>query len=193
MDGLIKKFPNTYIFCNNDIKKFILFLRKGVYSYEYMDSWERLDETILPNRKALYSELYLKDITDEVYTHAQKVFEEFDIKNLGEYHHLYIQSDILLLADVFENFRNKCINIYKLDPAHFLSAPRSAWQAYLNTTGVKLELLTNYNMLLMVDKRIRSGTCHENIGMQKQIIRLEIFHLMINIYFNIVKHFTFNS
>ena len=65
-----------------------------------------------------------------------------------------------MLADVFENFRNKCINIYKLDPAHFLSAPRSAWQAYLNKTGVKLELLTNYNMLLTVDKGIRSGTCH---------------------------------
>ena len=125
-----------------------------------MNSWERFDETILPNRKALYSELYLEYITDEDYTHAQKVFEEFNITNLGKYHDLYVQSDILLLADVFENFRNKCINIYKLDPAHFLSAPRSAWQAYLNKTGVKLELLTNYNMLLTVDKGIRSGTCH---------------------------------
>ena len=160
MDGLIKKFPNRYKFCNNDINKFFLFLRKGVYPYEYMNSWERFDETILPNRKALYSELYLEYITDEDYTHAQKVFEEFNITNLGKYHDLYVQSDILLLADVFENFRNKCINIYKLDPAHFLSAPRSAWQAYLNKTGVKLELLTNYNMLLTVDKGIRSGTCH---------------------------------
>ena len=69
----------------------------------------------------------LKDITDKDYTHAQKVFEGFKLKNLGDYHDLYVQSNMLLLADVFENFRNKCIEIYELDPAHFLSAPELAW------------------------------------------------------------------
>ena len=69
----------------------------------------------------------LKDITDKDYIHAQKVFEGFKLKNLGDYHDLYVQSDTLLLADVFENFRNKCIEIYELDPAHFLSAPELAW------------------------------------------------------------------
>ena len=100
-----------------------MLLRKGVYPYEYMDSWERFNETSLPDKKAFYSELNLEDITDKDYAHAQKVFEEFKLKNLGDYHDLYVQSDTLLLADVFENFRNKCIEIYELDSAHFLSAP----------------------------------------------------------------------
>ena len=88
-----------------------------------MNIWERFDETILPNKKVFYSELYLEDITDEDHIHAQNVFQEFKIKNLVEYHDLYVQSDTLLLADVFENFRNKCIEIYELDPNYFLSAP----------------------------------------------------------------------
>ena len=73
----------------------------------------------------------LKDITDKDYSYAQKIFEEFELKNLGHYHGLYVQSDILLLADVFENFRNKCIEIYEIDPAHFLSGPRLVWPACL--------------------------------------------------------------
>ena len=84
-----------------------------------MNSWERLNETTLPDKKAFYSKLYLEDIVDEGYIHAQKVFEEFKLKNLSEYYDLYVKNDTLLLADVFENFRNKCIEIYELDPAHF--------------------------------------------------------------------------
>ena len=122
INGLIKKFPNLYQFCNEDINKFVLFLRNGVYPYEYMDSWERFDEASLPDKKAFYSKLYLEDITDEDYTHPQKVFKGWKLKNLGDYHDLYVQSDTLLLADVFENFRNKCIEIHELDPAHSLSA-----------------------------------------------------------------------
>ena len=101
-----------------------------------MDNWERFDETLLPNREPLYSNLNMEDITDTDYTHANKVFKEFKLKNLGEYHDLYIKSDTLLLADVFENFRNMCIKVYELDPAHFLSAPRLSWQACLKKTEV---------------------------------------------------------
>ena len=111
-------------------------------------------------KKAFYSELNLVDITDKDYAQAQKVFEEFKLKDLGDYHDLYVQSDTLLLADVFENFRNKCIEKHELDPAHFLSAPRLAWQACFKKTGVKLELLTDIDMLLMVEKSIRGGICH---------------------------------
>ena len=88
-----------------------------------MDSWERFNESTLPNKKAFYSELNLEDITDKDYAHAQNIFEEFKLKNLGNYYDLYIQSDTFLLADVFENFRNIYIEIYELHPAHFLSAP----------------------------------------------------------------------
>ena len=130
INGLNKNFPNVYQFCNGDINKLILLLRTVVYPYEYMDNWERLYETSLPDKKAFYSELYLEDIIDKDYTHAQKVFKELKLKNLGNYHDLYVQSDTLLIADVFENFRNKCIGIYELDPALFLSAPGLAWQAF---------------------------------------------------------------
>ena len=84
-----------------------------------MDSWERFNETTLPNKKSFYSQLNLEDITNRDYAHAQKVFEESKLKNFGDCHGLYVQSDALLLADVFENFRNKCIEVYELDPAHF--------------------------------------------------------------------------
>ena len=157
LNEAIRNFPNTYRFCIGDLNKFILFLRKGVYPYEYMDTWEKCDETQLPDKKAFYSKLDLEDITDKDYEHAQKVWKVFGIKNLGEYHDLYVQSDTLLLADVFENFRDKCIEIYELDPAHFLSAPRLAWQACLKKTRVNLELLADIDMLLMVEKGIRGG------------------------------------
>ena len=119
----IKRFANIYEFCNKDINKFILLLRKGVYPYEYMDSWERFDETSLHDKEAFYSSLNVGDITDVHHRHAKRVFKGLNNKNLGNYHDLYVQSATLLLADVFENFRNKCIEIYELDPAHFLSAP----------------------------------------------------------------------
>ena len=150
---------NIYQFCNGVINKFVLLQRKGVYPYEYMDSWERFNETSLPEKNFFYSELNLEDITNEDYAHAQKMFEEFKLKNLGDNHDLYVQCDTLLLADVFENFRNKFIEIYKLDPAHFSSAPLLAWEACLKRPGVKLELLTDTDMLLMIEKRIRGRMC----------------------------------
>ena len=158
-EELIKRFSNTYEFCNKD-NKFILLLRKGVYPYGYMDSWERFDETSLPDKEAFCSSLNMENITDADHKHANEVFKEFSLKNLGDYHNFYVQSDTLLLADVFENFTNKCIEIYELDPAHFLSAPGVAWQACLKKTEVELELITDVDMLLMVEKVIRGGICH---------------------------------
>ena len=92
-----------------------MLLRKGVYPYEYLDSWEKFDETTLPSKEAFYSNLNLEDISSEDYVHTQKVWDVFEIKDLGEYHNLYAQSDTLLLADVFENFRNMCLKLYELD------------------------------------------------------------------------------
>ena len=125
-----------------------------------MDCWERFDEILLPNKEDFYNSLNMEDITGANYRHAKRVFKEFKMNNFGEHHNLYPQSDTLLLADVFENFKNKCIEIYELDPAHFLSAPGLAWQVCLKQTGIILDLLTDANMLLIVQKEIRSGICH---------------------------------
>ena len=108
---LINRFSRTYKFCNEDINKFILSLKKGAYPCECMDSWERFDETSLPDKQAFYSSLNMENITDVDYRHAKRVFRSLNNKNLGDYHDLYVQSDTLLLADVFANFRNKCIEI----------------------------------------------------------------------------------
>ena len=117
-----------------------------------MDSWEEFEEITIPPKEAFYRELNLEGISDADYEHAKKVQEVFKIKNHGQYHDLYVQYDTLLLADVFENFRGRRIEKYELDSAHFLSAPRLAWQACLRKTKVELELLTNIDMLLMVEK-----------------------------------------
>ena len=157
---LIKTFASTCNFCDNNLNKFILLLRKGVYPYEYMDNWEKFDETSLPDKESFYSSLNMENINDIDYRHGNNVFKKFKLKNLGEYHDLYVQSHTLLLADVFENFGNMCIKVYELDPAHFLSLPRLAWQACLKKTNVKLELLTDYDLLLMVEEGISGGICH---------------------------------
>ena len=157
---IIKRFKSTYEFCNKDLNKFILLLRKGVYPYEYMDNWERFNETSLPSKKSFYSNLNMENIDDIDYRHGNNVFKIFKLNNLGQYHDLYVQSDTLLLADVFENFRNKCLEVYELDPAHFLSLPGLTWQACLKKTNIELELLTDYDMLLMVEEGIRGGICH---------------------------------
>ena len=133
--------------------------RKSDYPYEYIDIWKGFDETSLPDKEAFYSGLNMKDITDVDHRHAKRVFKKLDNKNLCDYHDFYVQSDTLLLADVFENFNNECIELYELDLANFLSAPGLAWQDCLKKTVVKLELLTNNDMLLMVEKGIRGGMC----------------------------------
>ena len=144
-------------FFNKNLNKFILLLRKGVYPYEYMDNWERFNETSLPNKESFYSNLNMENSDDIDYRYGHNVFKRFKLKNLREYHDLYVQSDTLLLADVFENFRNTCIKVYELDPAHFLSLPELAWQACLKKKIIKLELLTDYDMLLMVEEGIRGN------------------------------------
>ena len=116
-----KKFNKN--FCNNDLNKFVLLLRKGVYPYEYADTSERFNKISLPSKEDFYSNLNMEDISDIDYRHANNVFKVFKLENVGDYHDLYVQSDTLLLADVFNNFRDICLKEYELDPAHFLSLP----------------------------------------------------------------------
>ena len=160
LDNLVNNLPKDDF---NNVKRYYaedklsLVPRKGVYPYEYMDSLERLEETQLPPKEAVKSKLNDEGISDEDYAHAQEVWEAFGMKKMKDYHNLCIRVDVLLLADVFENFRDICVKNYNLDPSHYYTAPSLAWDAALKITEVELELLSDIDMLLMVEKGIRGG------------------------------------
>ena len=132
-----------------------LLTRKGIYPYEYMSPWDRFEETQLPPIEAFYSKLNMSSISSDDYQHAQRVWKEFRIHNLGDYHDLYLRTDVVLLANVYEAFRETCLEHYKLDPAH--TSPGLAWKACLKCTGIRLKLLTDPDMLLMFERGIRGG------------------------------------
>ena len=131
-----------------------LLMRKAVYPYEYMDTWDRFTELKLPPRKAFYSKLSDAHISDEDYTHAQTVWATFGCKTLGDYSNLSCRTVVLLLADVFETLRKMCL---RLDPAHYYTSPGLSWDALFKKTGVELELLTDYYQHLFTEKRMRGG------------------------------------
>ena len=137
-----------------------LLTRKGVYPYDYVSSLEKLSETQLPPKEEFYSKLNDEDISDDDYKHAIRVWNTFKCKTIRDYHDLYLKSDVLLLADVFENFRKICIKHYKLDPVHYYTSPGLAWDACLKTTGQHLQLLSDYDMLMMFEQGIRGGITH---------------------------------
>ena len=138
-------------------ENFKLLTQKGVYPYDYMNCLEKFSETQLPIKEDFYSKLNDCNITDKEYKHAQDIWEKFGINNLGEYHDLYLKTDVLLLADVFEEFRNICMENYNLDPAWYYTSPGLSWDALLKHSKVNLELLTDPDMLLMFEKGIRGG------------------------------------
>ena len=160
LDSLVNNLPEEAF---NTLERYYtgdelsLVKRKGVYPYEYMDSLERFEENKLPSKKSFYSRLIGEGISNEDYEHAKNVWDVFGMKTLQDYHDLYNVTDVLLLADVFENFRNICMENYKLDQAHYFTAPRLAWDACLKMTDVNFELLTDVDMLLMIEKGIRGG------------------------------------
>ena len=135
-----------------DHQKRQLLLRKGVYPYEFMDSWERFEAAQLPPKEAFYSKLSDEHISDSDYAHAQQVWKTFECRTLGDYTDLYSRTDVLLLADVFENFRKMCQKQYGLDPAHYYTSPGLSWDALLKKTRVELELLTDYDQHLFIEK-----------------------------------------
>ena len=131
--------------------------RKGVYPYDYMDCFEKLSETCLPPIECWYSKLNDANISENDYTHANEVWDTFRMKTMKDYHDLYLKTDVLLLTDVFESFRDVCLEHYKLDPAWYFTAPGLAWDACLKMTQVELELLHDQDILLMVERGIRGG------------------------------------
>ena len=134
-----------------------LLLEKRIYPYEYMTDWDKFKKTKLPLREAFYSKLNMTGVGNEDYEHANRVWKEFGLKDLGEYHDLYLKTDVILLANVFEAFRKVCLKNYGLDPAHFYTAPGLAWKACLKKTRIRLELLLDPDMLLMFERGIRGG------------------------------------
>ena len=141
-------------------EKLSLMTRKGVYPYDYMDSFDKFNKTELPTKEEFYSILIDEHISDEDYTHAQNVWNTFKLQTMGEYHNLYLKSDILLLADVFENFRRTCIQYYKLDPCHYFTSPGLSWDAMLKMTNIQLELMTDIDMFQFVEKALRGGVSY---------------------------------
>ena len=137
-----------------------LLTRKGVYPYDYVTSIEQLKETKPPPKEAFYSKLLDEEISDEDYQHALNVWNTFNCQTLQDYHDFYLKTDVLLLADVFENFRKTCLKYYKLDPCHYYTAPGLAWDACLKVTKQELQLLKDYDMLMMFEQGIRGRISH---------------------------------
>jgi hypothetical protein len=131
--------------------------RKGVYPYEYMDGFDKLEETNLPPKSRFFSSLTNENISDADYGRAQNVWNTFSMKTMRDYHDLYLKTDVLLLADVMENFRKVCRTNYGLDPLWYYTAPGLAWDATLKLTKVKLELISDPDMYLLIERGIRGG------------------------------------
>ena len=150
-----KKFKYTSQTFKN--KKLDLMKKKGSCPYDHMDSFDKFNMTELPTKEQFYSILLDEPITNEDYKHAQNVWKSFDLKTMGDYHDLYLKSDVLLLADVFENFRKTCLKYYELDPCHYFSSPGLSWDAMLKMTDINLELLTDVDMYQFIEKGLRGG------------------------------------
>ena len=149
-------FIHTRVAFPND-DQFRLIKRKGVYPYDYMDSFERFSQKSLPGIEDFYSILNDSGISESDYSHAKEVWSTFQIRDMGEYHDLYLRTDVLLLADVFESFRGTCQTNYGLDPCHYYSAPGLSWDALLKMTGINLDLISDIDQQLFIEKGMRGG------------------------------------
>ena len=163
LDKLVNNLPKDDLKYTSQVfkgKKLSLMSQKGVYPYDFMDSFEKFNQTELPAKEHFYSILNDQDITDDEYDHAKKVWKTFKIKTMGEYHDLYLGSDVLLLTNVFENFRKTCMQYYKLDPCHYFTSPGLSWDAMLKMTNIKLELMTDIDMFQFIQKGMRGGVSY---------------------------------
>ena len=161
LDKLVSNLPKDDLIYTSKAfkgKRLDLMSQKGVYPYDFMDSFEKFNQTELPNKNQFYSILNDQHITDDEYDHANKVWNTFMIKTMGEYHDLYLVSDVLLLTDVFENFRKTCMQYYKLDPCHYFTSLSLSWDAMLKMTNIKLELMTDVDMFQFIKKGMCGGT-----------------------------------
>ncbi|KAB0790845.1 hypothetical protein PPYR_14921, partial [Photinus pyralis] len=158
LSSALTEFPNLKAqFSTLPADQFNLLTKKGVMPYDYLDSFDRFEEPTLPPQDDFYNKLEDKPCPRKMYRRAQEVWDRFNCSNLGQYVDLYMKTDILLLADVFEQFRSSCITTYDLDPAHYFTLPGFTWDAMLKYTRQELELLTDQDMFLFVERGIRGG------------------------------------
>ena len=134
-----------------------LLTEKGVYPYDYMNAFEKFNDEQLPSKEQFYSRLTEEGITNDDYTKAKQIWKHFDIKNMGEYHDLYLKTDVLLLTDVFENFRDMCLSYDGLDPVYYYTLPNFAFDAMLKLTGIEIDLVYNQEMYEMIEAGLRGG------------------------------------
>ena len=161
LENLVKALPtDKFKHFDNHFKTNIeqkLLKQKGIYPYDYMNSYDKFEETSFPSQKDCYSQLNKESISDTDYKHALNVWKQLNINNMGEYHDLYLATDVLLLTDVFEAFRDTAISNYHLDPTHYVSLPGFGWDALLKMTKIKLDVISDYDMYLMIESGIRGG------------------------------------
>ena len=156
INQLRKLFKNTSDAFDND-NDFKMMIQKGVYPYEYIDDFKKLLEKQLPSKKQFYSKFNFRDIHTRDYDRAIQVFNHFKCKSILDYHELYLKADVLLLSDVWNNFKTVCLTNYKLDPTYYYTAPGLSWDAFLKISKIELELITDYEMYLFVEEGIRGG------------------------------------
>ena len=163
LDKLVSNLPKDDLIYTSKAfkgKRLDLMSQKGVYPYSFMDSFENFNQMELPNKDQFYSIVNDQHITNDEYDHAKKVWKTFNIKTMGEYHDLYLVSDVLLLTDLFENFRKTCMQYYKLDPCHYFTSPGLSWDAMLKMTNIKLELMTDIDMFQFIEKGMHGGVSY---------------------------------
>ena len=163
LDKLVSNLPKDDLIYTSKVfkgKRFNLMSQKGVYPYDLMDSFDKFNQTELPTKDQFYSILNDQHIMDDEYDHAKKVWKTFKIKTMGEFHDLYLGSDVLLLADVFKSFRKTCLQYYKLDPCHYFTSPGLSWNAMLKMTNIKLELMTDIDMFQFIEKGMHGGVSY---------------------------------
>ena len=163
LDKLVSNLPKDDLIYTSKVfngKRLNLMFQKGVYPHDFMDSFEKFNQAELPAKDQFYSILNDQHITDDEYDHANKVWNTFTIKTMGEYHDLYLVSDVLLLTDVSENFRKTCMQYYKLDPCHYFTSPDLSWDAMLKMTNIKFELMTDIDMFQFIEKGMRGGVSY---------------------------------
>ena len=161
--NLVKNLPDEafkYIDEEFQGEQLKLVKRKGVYPYDHMDSFQKFEETELPTQEQFYSILNNEHISADDYQHAQNVWKMFNMKSMGDYHDVYLKADVLLLADVFENFRKTCLQYYGLDPCHYFTSPGLSWDAMLKMTNIRLNLISDVDMYQFVEKGMRGGVSY---------------------------------